>query len=394
MKKHIRYIINIGFFSLLFFSFGFKSETKEIKHKIHVIHPGKNLKEPIETILVEKLNKNNETLEFYVNVESVICSDNTCKIVPVNIFWNANGEYNRIKLEEGGYLEKIKGVEFNEEDYLKLDAILKNKNSALADYDINEIIDKNKKSKQQGFNFNFNTDVDAVSGATIITIDESETIVGATLTSYTLWHWVNGSIPQIIKKIMVAKLSQEGLINLLNTSGEKQVIALEEISKRKLFNKAVSNIVVENISAENIAYRKEAFVYIKKLPKTQHFEALREIFNKKDDKIRFKALYLVKDSPYPISEKFSVFLTKNIIELENQEEIEKLLEIYQDRKEIFPTTNQEIIKLLDSKNLSIALSAYEFLKDKTLLKKQRKIINKFYNNHKTALEKTNNYQRF
>lgn len=205
MKKNIKHIKNIVYFLLLFFSFGFKPETKEIKHKIQVIHPGKDLKEPVETILVERLNKNNKTLEFYVNVESVICSDNSCKIVPVNIFWNANGEYNRIELEEGGYLEKIKGVEFNEADYLKLDGILKNKNSALADYDINEIINKNNKSKQQGFNFNFNADFDAVSGATIITINESETIVGATLTSYTLWHWVNGPIPQIIKKIMVEK---------------------------------------------------------------------------------------------------------------------------------------------------------------------------------------------
>ncbi|OSY89330.1 hypothetical protein WH52_01445 [Tenacibaculum holothuriorum] len=394
MKNYIKHITNIGFFLLLFFSFGFKSETKEIKHKIQVIHPGKDLKEPVETILVERLNKNNETLEFYVNVESVICSDNTCKIVPVNIFWDINGEYNRIELEEGGYLEKIEGVEFNEDDYLKLDGILKNKNSALADYDINEIIDKNKKSKQQDFNFNFNADVDAVSGATIITIDESETIVGATLTSYTLWHWVNGPIPQIIKKIMVEKLSQEGLINLLNTSGEKQVIALEEISKRKLFNKAVRNIVVENIASENIAYRKEAFAYIKKLPKAQHFEALREIFNKKDDKIRFKALYLVEDSPYPISQNFSAFLTKNIIEKENQKEIEKLLDIYQGRKKTFSTTNQEIIKLLDSENFSIARNAYEFLKDKALFKTQQKLINKFYNTHKTALENTNKYQGF
>lgn len=379
MKYTLKQCTKLGFLFLLFFSLGFNLKNEEVQHKIQVIHPGKDLSKPIETILVERLNQNNETLEFYITEESVICSDNTCKIVPVNIFWDKFGAYKRIELEGNAYLEKIKGVEFTERDYLKLDSILRNKNSALADYNINEIIDKNTKNRQD-------LGVDGVTGATIISIDESETIVGATLTCYTLWHWINGDVPQIIKDITAKKLTKEELVALLDYTDDRKIIAIEELTERQVFCKEVSNIIIKEISSENIGYRKKAFAYINKLPKDLHFEVLREIFNEKDDKIRFKALYLVKDSPFEFPKKFAIFLSKDIVEKENPKEINKLLDIFQEKEIAFKATNKEIIKLLDVKNFSNAHRSYDFLKEKKLTGKRKKAFTEFYNKNKERLE--------
>jgi hypothetical protein len=202
MKYKLRFIkVSLGLLLMLLSSFSFKPKTEEVKHKIQVIHPGKHMDQPIESILVEKLKKNGETLEFLINVESVICTNNTCKIVPVNIYWDKFGAYNRIELEKGDYLEKLDGEEFSKREYRKLDKILKNKKSVLANYNIDEILvaDKATESEEKLKN------IDAVSGATILSIPDMETIKGATLTCYTLWHWVNGDVSKRIKEIALHK---------------------------------------------------------------------------------------------------------------------------------------------------------------------------------------------
>lgn len=375
MKKAIVHFISLGL-ALLFFSFNFRSEIKEIEHVVAVVHPGKDIKEPVETILTERLTEDGNTLDFYVNVESVICAEGLCKIVPVTIYWNQFGIYQRIDLEENGYLEKYEGEEFTDADYLKLDDILKNKDSALADYDIDEIIDKKKTDD----------DVDAVSGATIISIDESETVVGSTLTCYTLWHWVNGELPKIIQDISIKKTSTEHLVNLLNESDAIKLIAVTELNNRKVFNKEVCYNVIENITSENTLYRKKAFTYIKQLSEPQFFNALQRIFNTKENKIRFKALYLVENYSFELSEDFVVFLSKNVVEKENKKEVNKLLDVFQNRNIHFRSVNKEILKLLASEDCSIAKRSYQFLKDKNLSKKDKKKLTTFYNKNKTILE--------
>jgi hypothetical protein len=386
MKITIKHISKIGLLTLfLAVAFGFTND-KDIKHKIYVMHPGLEIKEPIETILTEKRDAQGNTIEFYVTVESVICTDSTCKIVPVTIFWNPIGAYDRIELEDGDYLEKVEAVEFIEEDYLKLDRILRNKNSALADFDIEEITSKNKLKKE-------NPDVDAVSGATIISIDASETIVGATLTSYTLWHWVNGEIPNIIKNFYIQKRSNEDLVSLLESNKELNLLTVDELTKRQAFNETVSHSIIELINSNNNAYRKKAFAYIEQLPEQLHFDAFRKIFNTKDDKIRFKALYVLKKSPFEFSKQFSSFLIDNVIKNENPKAIKKLLDIFDKRDINYKPVDKAIIKLLDAEDMSLTQNAYNFLKDKTLSKKQQKKINVFYNSHKKELEK-NTYSGF
>lgn len=223
----MKYFIKSGLLVLpLFFAFGFNLEPKEISHKIQIVHPGLNEGEPVESVLVERQNEKGETLEFFINVESVICTENKCKVVPVDIFWDRFGRYQRIELQKGTYLEKYEGEKFSRKDYRQLDKVLKNKNSVLANYKIEKITGapdtiQNKESLE---------DVDGITGATIISIDNTETIKGATLTCYTLWHWVNGGVSQIIREISLKEMDN---IKLVEPDFNEQVTLYEALKERK-----------------------------------------------------------------------------------------------------------------------------------------------------------------
>lgn len=196
--------LGLLFVSILFFGFQPISDIKEIEHEILVLHPGKNETEAVEVVLVERQHENGETLAFFMDVESVICTNNKCKVVAVRIFWDIFGNYDRIALEKDIYLEKYNGEAFSDKDYVKLNEILKNRNADLADYSIEEILEVEQANETE----DDLQDIDAISGATIAAIAEDQTVKGATLTCYTLWHWANGGVTDIIQSIFFDKIQQ------------------------------------------------------------------------------------------------------------------------------------------------------------------------------------------
>jgi len=117
-----------------------ENKTKEITHNIAVHHPGKG-RDNIEHVeLVEIQNKKGLSVEFYMDVESVICLEEVCKIVPVRIYWNNIGEYIKYELEDGVTLEKYEADFFEKEDYSKLQSILSNFNSPFKNVRVDEIL--------------------------------------------------------------------------------------------------------------------------------------------------------------------------------------------------------------------------------------------------------------
>ena len=110
-------------------------EFNEIKHSISIKHPGEE--GTVEVVLIEVQNKNGLPVEYYMDVESVICLEEVCKVIPVTVFWNNIGEYKKYKLEEGATLEKYEANLFEPNDYKKIHTILQNKNSPLFDFILN-----------------------------------------------------------------------------------------------------------------------------------------------------------------------------------------------------------------------------------------------------------------
>ena len=83
--RQIPKILFLTLVMLLYLSGSKSLQDQNIEHHIKVIHPGVSTSEPLERILLEVKNPQKETVEFYMEVETVLCSDDQCRIDVVRI---------------------------------------------------------------------------------------------------------------------------------------------------------------------------------------------------------------------------------------------------------------------------------------------------------------------
>jgi hypothetical protein len=159
---------------------------------------------------------------YQASIDMPVCDDTLCANVVLMFYWDLAGNYRRFDTIPGKPLTKFDHKKFMSSDYLKLDQILKNRNSILRNLKKEELVDKTVKIKA--------VTVDAVTGATQQTIKKS-VVDGAVYSSFTLWHFVNGSI----KDSMAA--FTEGIYSeliarqmLLSDNYETQLFALRKWS--------------------------------------------------------------------------------------------------------------------------------------------------------------------
>ena len=148
--------------------------------------------------------------------------------------WN----YTNYKLKPGITFEKTDEVPFLEEDYSTLQEILLDKESPYKGIRYDQITkDKLEHGEEEG--------VDAMSGATRILLGDGQTVVGAALTCFTLWHWINGEIVDVIRNISSSRLSEERLVDFLNEDEQHQILALDGLVKRELYSDNLLKTVVK-----------------------------------------------------------------------------------------------------------------------------------------------------
>ncbi len=122
---------------------------------------------------------------YVAEINMPVCDDTLCANVVLKFYWDLAGNYLRFDTIPGKPLTKFDHKKFSSADYLKLDQILKTRNSTLRILKKEDLVDKSVQIKA--------TTVDAVSVATPQTIKKS-VVEGAVYSSYTLWHFVNGTI--------------------------------------------------------------------------------------------------------------------------------------------------------------------------------------------------------
>lgn len=122
---------------------------------------------------------------YQAEINMPVCDDTLCANVSLIFYWDLAGNYKNFDTIPGMPLTKFDHKKFQPTDYLKLDQILKSRNSILRILKKEDLVDKTVKIKA--------TTVDAVSGATPQTIKDA-VVQGAVYSSYTLWHFVNGAI--------------------------------------------------------------------------------------------------------------------------------------------------------------------------------------------------------
>ncbi|WBU88542.1 hypothetical protein [Cellulophaga omnivescoria] len=373
------YIITVVFLALLFTDKSAKrhlvQSNNEIKHHIKVHHPGKGQNNIEDAVLVEVKGKNNLPVSYYMDVESVICYENLCKIVPVRIIWNTIGEYQKYELAKGVALEKYEREPYTEEDYSKTQKILLDVDSPFKSIRIDEILTTVKSHDI----------VDAVAGETLLELNEDDTVDGASLTCYTLWHWAHGAVVEKIKEVTASNFSSKNYIAYLNSDNlQKQLFALTYVNLQKKYEKDVVAAVTQNTLKNNNLVR-NAILYAENGSEDTYLSTLKTFITKGNTKLKIAALNSLLNANTRLNSNYvtdlSLVVSKNITYYETA----LFLRILQQNKQAVTSNLISNLMPLLQKDIVISRNVYWFLKGENLTTLQQKVLNNFAKKHKNQL---------
>lgn len=344
-----------------------------IKHVVTVQHPGE--KEPTKVVLTQVKNAAGITTEYFIDVQSVICLENVCKVIPVRMYWNAIGEYQRYTLQKGATLEKYEADVFAPKDYDKLHTILKNKKSPFKEVYIEDVLTvKNELSDN----------IDAISGATALDLAEENTVPGAALTCFTLWHWANGEIISITQQITASTATDAQLLTFINKKNTTYyTLALAELSKRKLYKNNFLNAIFKNLK-ETQKEVKPTINYLEGSPKNTYLKTIKKLFIKGSLTQKIAALKSIENTTHNIKPKYLDCISGYAGKLKTYQEIAALLQMLESKNYFSKKTADNLVPLLNSDFL-IARGVYWYLRDKSLNPQQKKNVTNLKNQHKNKL---------
>ncbi len=348
------------------------NSTKPIQHKIVVNHPGE--KESVAVILNQNVDENGLPTDYYMDVQSVICLEQVCKVIPVRIFWNNLGEYQRYELENGATLEKYEDAIFDPEDYPKLHSILANIASPFKDVYIDEILTV---VDEHG-------DADAVSGATALELDEEDTVPGAALTCFTLWHWAYGEIVQKIKEITGKSVTEQQLeVFLVDENHTYFDIALIDLERRKNYKTPFINRITERVLEEE-SLLKSTFYYLEKSPSSIYFSATKEVFVSGGTAQKLATIRSLKSINYKVPTSYLDRLSNDIQKLKTYQEVSFFLDLMQSKNPNSKKVVENVFPLLKADFIK-ARRTYWFLRNQNLSAEQNEILNSFKRRNKSLL---------
>ncbi|WPR71349.1 hypothetical protein SLW70_15655 [Flavobacterium sp. NG2] len=360
------------FLNLLFTSISFamaQNTAKEVSHQVKILHEGLNFNEKQDCTLIEVEAENGQAMEYYMDVESVICLDHKCKVVRVRLFWDKLGFYNRFELAPGVTLEKTDGIPFTAEDYKKLNRILADKESTLKDYYKNQA--HLSAHGSEGL-----ADVDAVTSATS-GVDANSIVKGAAWTSCTLWHWANGGVFEVIRGITASQMTTPELTQALTKEDEKsRRFIISELINRKAYDNETVAVVLATLgnSPSMIRFLIE---YIEKAPQNVYFGAIQQLYTQSDKSYRVILLNSLQRFTTVNSTDYLNWTAQQLNQVDSFQELQLLLRILDKQKPLSDFAKTEIVQLLKHPQFLIARSAYWFLVNKSVSTEQSKILENF-----------------
>lgn len=347
---------------------------KTISHEVIINHPGE--KEPVKTILNEIQNEDGLPIKYTMDVYSVICLEEVCKVIPVKLYWNNIGVYQKYELAKGATLEKYEADLFEPKDYIKLQSILSNNKSPFKEVYLDEILTVPDEHGDE--------DLDAVSGATALELDEKDTVPGAALTCYTLWHWANGDVVSKIKEQTGKSASIEQLHDfILDDNNMYFNLAINELKNRNLYSKSIIDAVIKKTLKEQSVLR-TAFNFLELTTPELYFYATAYILNNGESTQKVAAIQSLISTNHDISLEFLNKNSKILSVLNSYQEVALFLGLMEDKNPKSKVVIENTLPLLQHDFL-IARRAYWFLKNQILNDAQTKQLLSFYEKNKNRL---------
>ena len=348
----------------------FAQESQKINHIVKVLNPAIHANDSTEVVLVQE--KNGDTNYYYIDVESVSCGTNECKVVPVRIYFDELGNYQKLKVWRGNKLEKAKGKRFRKADYLKLDEVLLNNESVLGR------VDKDKLVEQQT---DLDGEVDAVTAATTPALPEDSYVKGAVWTCYTLWHWVNSNLKQNIRNITADSKSESQLLTFMESNEETyRIFALEQLTRLGRHGAGTIDLVLSVANDCSSNEQKLIIAYFEAANSDVYFAGILSLLN---ERITMRSLCLnsLLRVDKEILSDYCLQLSLMLKPLKTYQEIDMMLNILEKYNCNQPDVNNKVFDLFERDNILIGRRAYWFLQDKKLTNEQQIGLKNFYNSH-------------
>lgn len=196
----------------------------------------------------------------YIHKE--VCATGSCKMVRIWLFWDGAGEYLGTQIVPEDPLTKQDHVEFDPEDYTKLDEILKDTASILREYSYDGLSKVLEEPGEQAID----PTVDAISGATPPSL-ATAVVKDAVYTCHTLWHTVYGATRSFIHKKLNERVDMPFIEKFFDSGNPSyQSWAIGKAKENTKFGK--HQYVIDLIGHNNTYLSKKAIDYFD--PETLH----------------------------------------------------------------------------------------------------------------------------
>ncbi|WP_297090378.1 hypothetical protein [uncultured Draconibacterium sp.] len=346
-------------------TFVFAQNYGSTSQQVKVFHPALH---PVEKTDVNLYQQNGTSKNrFYIEVESVSCGDNQCHVVPVRMYFNKLGFFEKLEFGRGVRLEKTKGKRFRKADYQKLNAILKKQDSELARVDKEQLV--KKQTDLDG--------VDAISGATTPLLPDKSYVKGAVWTCYTLWHWANGELVQIIRNKTGEETTVPAFVTLLKSDNQiNRLFALEQIERLSKYQSELLSCIQQQANTFSRQETKLLLKYLENAPDSIRFSSLLELVVN-NRQMQYDGLTSILKLMRDLSETECVQLSKLFSVLEFYPELNLLLTIFEKSKCDHTEIVDEVLLLLNRENIIIGRRAYWFLIERNLTLNQRKTLEEY-----------------
>lgn len=160
-------------------------------------------------------------LAYYRKINTNVCFDGTCRMLKVQLYWNITGRYLGIELPPGEFLSKTDHEKFNLSEYARMNHLLADSLSPLADFTFEDLVPpagdllpEGAAAPTLGNPALGGLTADAVTSATAPAMADY-VVAGAAYTTYRLWHFVYGPTRDEIQRLTQQSLSDGLLVHIL-----------------------------------------------------------------------------------------------------------------------------------------------------------------------------------
>ena len=339
-----------------------------IPHRITVRHPGFPAGETRTSTLYQLNDPQGFPSEYHMTVDSVVCPEQTCRLITVKMTWDVLGRFQRYELPPGEYLEKgvpggtnsastWTGLPFTEADTRKLEEILKDEQSLLGDQKLSGVTRLHRKG-----------DVDGITGATPASVRES-VVEGAALTCYNLWHWAHGDVADAARELTHKQCSPAMLRHFLDARDRHVVVfALDHLRLHKLYDPDSVRAAQAAMSRGDRSRADHGLDYLRAaLPEREAFyAAVAAVINASTGEARTHLLDRMVSEP-ALPGVFFETAGISLPEWKGYYEIHLFLCLADKHGSASPTLIAQVTRLLDHPDFFIARRAFAFLKSQPAL---------------------------